>query len=171
MPISRSLFELDINKPRILVIEKICAILRYQFGKSIFNEILMDDRNVEIEFSKNTGKIKNVFYKKQRILTYKPTVGQFNISLHAGKIIKEKTEPPNFRVVILNDVQEFIKDGKSVFSKHVVKMDPNLRPGNEVIVVNEYDEMLAVGKLNIPSILYPSKDLGVAVSVRKGIGK
>jgi uncharacterized protein with predicted RNA binding PUA domain len=97
-------------------------------------------------------------------------MGKFSLSLEGAKLLKSNSNSPHFRVIVMDEVQEFIKQGKSVFCKHVIEIDKILRPGNEVIVVNEKDELLAVGKLLIPSLLFAGKSLGVAVSVRKGVG-
>ncbi|MHA1729258.1 MAG: PUA domain-containing protein [Promethearchaeota archaeon] len=173
MPISRHLSELDINKPKKRVLEKISTILEFQFGNTVFREWIQDDTKISIKFSKKTGKIKNVFFKEERILTYKPTSGQFTLSLKGAEILKN-SKPPSFRVKVMNDVQDFIKEGKSVFIKHVLEIDEKLRLDNEVLVVNESDRLIAVGKLSTPVNFFRSnhnKPKGVAVAVRKGINK
>ena len=171
MPISKNAVELDINRSKEQNIEKVSAILHYQFGRLTFNNTFTDSSDVTFEFSKKTGKIKHIFLKGKRILTYRPTMGQFSLSLEGAKLIKLNSKSPQFRVIVMDEVQEFIKQGKSVFCKHVINMDEVLRPGNEVIVVNQKDELLAVGKLLIPSLLFSGRSLGVAVDVRKGVEK
>jgi uncharacterized protein with predicted RNA binding PUA domain len=98
-------------------------------------------------------------------------MGQFSLSLEGAKFLILNSKSPQFRVIVMDEVQDFIKQGKSVFCKHVIKIDEILRPGSEVIVVNQKDELLAVGKLLIPSLLFSGRSLGVAVDVRKGVEK
>jgi archaeosine-15-forming tRNA-guanine transglycosylase len=169
MPVSKSEPNLDINRPKGLVIEKILQVLEYQFGKPVFKEILIDYNNIEIEYSKKTGKIKYIFYDGKRLLSYKPRVGMFSLSESSAHFLHKNSKKPDFRVSVLSEIEEYIREGKSVFSKHVLEIDKNLRIGNEVIVVNETDDLIGFGKLMIPSLLYSGKPTGVAVSVRKGV--
>ena len=167
MPISKNAIELDINRSKEQNIEKVSAIFHYQFGRPVLDNIFKNSTDITFEFSKKTGKFKHIFLKGKMILTY--TMGKFSLTLEGAKLLKLNSNSPHFRVIVMNEVQEFIKQGKSVFCKHVIEIDEILRPGNEIIVVNEKDELLAVGKLLIPSLLFPGKSLGVAVNVRKGV--
>jgi predicted RNA-binding protein (TIGR00451 family) len=78
---------------------------------------------------------------------------------------------PNLRVIVLNEISEFIMKGRNVFCKHVVDVDENLRPLDEVIVVNQKDELLGIGKLKIPVPYVKSFKRGIAVNIRKGVYK
>ena len=71
----------------------------------------------------------------------------------------------------MTDISEFIKKGRNVFCKHVVEVDTNLRPLDEVIVVNQEDELLAIGRLKLPVDFITSFKTGIAVMVRKGVDK
>ncbi|MHA1273734.1 MAG: PUA domain-containing protein [Promethearchaeota archaeon] len=84
-------------------------------------------------------------------------------------MIINNIKKPILRIVVQNDIAEFIAEGRNVFCKHVVDIDENLRPNDEVIIVNENDELLAVGRLKIPVSYIKSFKSGVAVNVRRGI--
>jgi predicted RNA-binding protein (TIGR00451 family) len=62
-----------------------------------------------------------------------------------------------------------VAEGRSVFAKHVTQVDLRLRAGDEVLVVDEADSLLAVGK----AFLCPEEMLdltrGVAVRTRHSI--
>ena len=75
------------------------------------------------------------------------------------------------RIIVLTEISEFIKKGRNVFCKHVVEVDNNLRPLDEVIVVNQKDELLAIGRLKLPVDFITSFKTGLAVLVRKGVDK
>jgi predicted RNA-binding protein (TIGR00451 family) len=81
------------------------------------------------------------------------------------------TQKPLMRAVVLSEISEFIKKGRSVFCKHVIDVDTHLRALDEVIIVNEDDELLAVGRLMIPVPYIKAFNIGVAIKVRKGIFK
>jgi archaeosine-15-forming tRNA-guanine transglycosylase len=168
MPVSEEDILLDIDKNKQYLISNIKILLKYQFGINIFSNIFEKDTEYKIEFSKNTGKLRHIFYKDELFLVFKPNVNKFSLTVKAGKYLQENTNPPLFRVKVLSEIQDYIKDGKSVFAKHVLGIDFKLRPNDEVIVVNEADEFLAVGKLCIPPYLHGGKSVGMAVEVRKG---
>ncbi len=155
----------------LLGLRQIQAISDYQFGTSI-TDILFDDiEHIRIERSPNTNKIRYLYHKNNLLLTLRPTNAFFTLSLYSAKRIITKTSAPKLRVIVLNEISEFIKKGRNVFCKHVVGIDDDLRPLDEVIVVNHHDELLAIGKLKIPVSYVKSFSSGVAVNIRKGIYK
>ncbi|TFG19004.1 MAG: pseudouridine synthase [Promethearchaeota archaeon] len=153
------------------IIDIVNAIIDYQFGPIITNVLFEGSKSIQIKYSKNTGRIKHVYVDDELFLNYRPNIGLFTLTLNsAGRIIK-KMEPPILRIIVLNEISEFIKEGRNVFNKHVVEVDDNLRPLDEVIVVNQLDELLGIGRLMIPVPYVRSFKNGIAVNIRKGINK
>jgi len=169
MPLPRHRLDFDVNKSKTRILKKIHSILRFQFESAILTKILTAE-NITIEFSRTTGNMKYIFLNDQRILSYKPTTGTFTLSILGAKELHSHSVSPKHRVIILSDVEEFIRQGKSVFAHHVLEIEESLRIGSEVLVVNEQDELLAVGKLSVPPS-YAGLSIGQAVAVRKGIPK
>ena len=169
MPLPKNRLDLDINKSKPRILKKIHSILRFQFETKVF-ESLITAENIKIEFSRNTGNMKYIYLNKERLLSYKPTTGMFTLSASGAKFLHSHSNTPTHRVIILSEVEEFIRQGKSVFSHHVIKIDENLRIGSEVLVVNEEDDLVAFGKLSVPPS-YAGLSIGQAVAVRKGISK
>ena len=68
----------------------------------------------------------------------------------------------------MDEVVEFISQGRNVMAKHVLKAGDGIRPGDEVIVLDKKKRVIAVGKalLNGEEMLAFSK--GVAVKTRRG---
>jgi len=154
-----------------LDLRKVKAISDYQFGCSITDVLFENEGNIRIEYSKNTKKIKYVYDNEYLILSFKPTNGLFTLSLFAAQNIVAYTRKPLMRVIVLSEISEFIKKGRNVFCKHVVDIDSHLRPFDEVIIVNEKDELLAIGRLMIPVPYIKMFNTGIAIKVRKGIYK
>jgi Prefoldin, molecular chaperone implicated in de novo protein folding, alpha subunit len=73
------------------------------------------------------------------------------------------------RVIVNEDSAEFNRGGHNVFSKFVIDADKNIIPGNEVMVVNESDDLLAVGKAFMIREEMLTFKRGIAVKVREGI--
>ena len=141
----------------------------YQFGEE-FTTILVPD-DVKVTISKKTQKVREVLVGETRLATIRPTDGYFSLGLFGAKKIIAKIKPPKQRVIVQNDVSEFIEDGRNVFVKHVVSVDPTIRPEDEVIVVNEKDKLLAVGKAQLSAEYMLAFDRGIAVKVRYGAKK
>ncbi|MEM0085141.1 MAG: PUA domain-containing protein [Candidatus Methanomethylicia archaeon] len=148
---------------------KLKKIADYQFGEGIGNIIFPDD--IEIEKSKKTGKIRNIKWNGKIIATIRARDGWISLTIHGADMIRRNVKPPKMRVIVVNDVKEIIKRGRNVFAKHIKDADPEIRPGSEVIIVDENDELLAVGKaiLNGEEMILFKR--GIAVKVRKGVNE
>ena len=147
------------------------AISDYQFGNDITDLLFKDIDKIRLERSSSTQKIRYIFLEDNLILTLRPNNGFFTLSMHSARIIITNFRAPKLRIIVLNEISEFIKKGRNVFCKHVIDIDENLRPLDEVIVVNEDDEILAIGRLKLPTLYLKSFSRGVAVKVRKGVYK
>ena len=153
----------------LLGLRRIKAISDFQFGPKITDILFEDIASIRIERSRNTNKIRFIYHEKDLILTLKPTNGFFTLTLHSARKILKRTIPPKLRAVVLTEISDFIKEGRNVFCKHVVDIDTNLRPMDEVIVVNQDDELLAIGRLKIPAHQVKHFKSGIAINIRKGI--
>jgi len=157
------------NNELLIGFRKIKAIADYQFNPSITDVLFDNEVDLNIERSKNTNRIRYLYFKDKLLLTLRPNNGYFTLSLFSAQKIINHIPPPSLRVIVLTEISEFIKKGRSVFCKHVVDIDENLRPMDEVIVVNENDELLGIGRLKIPVAYVKSFKSGIAVKIRKGV--
>ena len=124
--------------------------------------------NVEIAYSKRTGRIRYVYLDGKRLATLRPTNGLFSLSIAGAKRIAENKVSAKCFVTIRDDVSEFIAQGGDVFAAHVIKVNDAIRPKDEVVVVNNEDEVLAVGRAVLSSEEMKAFKKGVAVKVRRG---
>ena len=105
----------------------------------------------------------------KRLATLRPTDGLFSLSIDGAKRIVEKSLPVKCLVTVKNDVSKFVAEGNDVFAVNVVKADDEIRPKDEVIVVNEKGEVLAVGRAVLSGQEMTAFRCGVAVKVRRGV--
>ncbi|MFW9987156.1 MAG: PUA domain-containing protein [Candidatus Odinarchaeota archaeon] len=155
----------------LLGLRQIKAISDYQFG-TIVTDILLDNiDHIKLVRSPKTNKIRYIYHKNNLLLTLRSTNGFFTLTLYSAKKIITNISPPKLRVVVLNEISEYIMNGRNVFCKHIVEIDENLRPLDEVVVVNQNDDLLGIGKLKIPVSYAKSFSRGIAVHIRKGINK
>ncbi len=139
----------------------------YQFGmgagKALFPE------TCEFIISPKTGKVRQITDRGVRIATVRPESGMLSVSVEGARRLMEVFEFPKLRVAVDHRVGEFIAEGKNVFAKHVISVDPSIRANDEVIVVDSSDELLATGKAILSAHEMLEFGRGVAVSVRHGV--
>ncbi len=154
---------------QLLAFRKIKAISDYQFSPEITDILFEDEKNITIKRSKNTDKIRYIYLGKELLLSLRPTNGFFSLAVLSAQKILEKASYPRLRAIVENDVSEFIKKGRNVFCKHVLDIDESLRPQDEVIIVNEKGDLLALGRVKLPINSIKNFKRGIAIDVRKGI--
>jgi uncharacterized protein with predicted RNA binding PUA domain len=147
-------------------LRRIRSVADYQFGKG--TGIRLFPENVEILYSKTTGRIRYVNLYGERLATLRPTDGLLSLSISAAKFIAENVPSARCFVTVRTDVAEFIAAGGDVFAVHVVKADDAIHAKDEVIVVDEEGNVLAVGRAHLSSGEMLAFKTGVAVKVRHG---
>lgn len=145
---------------------RIRSVADYQFGRGTGVELFPE--NVEIAFSKRTGRIRYVYLAGKRLVTMRPTDGLFSLSIAGARRIVGNIGSAKCFVTVQNDVSRFISEGGDVFATHVVKADDEIRSKEEVIVLNESGEVLAVGRSVLSGEEMKVFKRGVAVKVRRG---
>jgi len=148
------------------ILEKIRKVADYQLGKGAGEALFPDD--VTAVFSRRTGRIRHVYLKGKLLATLRPTDGMFSLAIEGGKRLLRRVNPPRLWVKVLKDAAPFIAEGRSVFAKHVIAADPEIRPQEEVLVTDEDDKLLAVGKAVLTGREMTAFKRGVAVKVRRG---
>jgi 7-cyano-7-deazaguanine tRNA-ribosyltransferase len=139
--------------------EKLRDVSLYWFGVNIFS------KDMRIDVSRRTNKIRTVWEKNSLIATFRAQ--DFMILLHDGaRILHKKTKRFRVQIVDDKDVEKFAREGKSVFAKFVKKSDERLIPGQQVLVVNKRDQLLASGDLLLTPKEMKEFKRGVAVRIR-----
>jgi predicted RNA-binding protein (TIGR00451 family) len=150
-------------------LEKIRKIADYQFGKGVGEGLFPD--NVEMVFSKRTGKVKYVYLDGNLLAALNPLTGLFTLTMEGAKRVFEVMQPKRLWVQIEDDAVPFVERGKDVFVKYVVDLDEEIRPGEEVIVIDRKGEIAAVGRALLSGAEMRLFKRGVAVKVRRGRGE
>lgn len=141
----------------------------YQFGHGV-GEALFPD-SVTITHSKSTGRVRFVRQGRNLLATLRPTDGLLALTVAGAKRVVAAVKPPYIRVVVSDDAQSFVADGGNVFAKHVLSADQAIRPGEEVIVTDRSDRVVAVGKALLTGMEMLAFRRGVAVKTRRGVGE
>ncbi len=155
-------------KPELHELRRIQTIAAYQFGNQARRAF---PATILITRSRHTRKIRYIYRDRKLLATLRAKDGFLALSLEGGKALLKLFKPPRLRVVVMKGVEEFIMKGGNVFAKHVVTVDPELRPAEEVLVVDGLDRLLAVGRSFFNAEEMLSFSVGAAVKVRHGADK
>jgi uncharacterized protein with predicted RNA binding PUA domain len=150
-------------------LKRVRSTADYQFGEGVGVKLFPE--NVEILYSKATGRIRYVNLNGERLATLRPTDGLLSLSITVAKRIVENAVPAQCFVTVQNDVAQFVADGSDVFAAHVTKADEAIHAKDEVIVIDEVGKVLAVGRAMLSSAEMKAFKTGVAVKVRHGSKK
>ncbi|MHC1564167.1 MAG: PUA domain-containing protein [Candidatus Hecatellaceae archaeon] len=149
------------------ILLKLRSIADYQFapgaGEALFPE------GVEAKFSKRTGRPRHIYFKGELLASLRPNTGTFTLTLEGFRRLLEKFPPPRFRVKVGSEAEEAVSRGLTVFAKHVLEADPDIRPGDEVAVVGGDGRVIAVGKAVLSGFEMERFKAGAAVKVRRGV--
>jgi predicted RNA-binding protein (TIGR00451 family) len=150
-------------------LQKIRSVTDYQFGKGVGTKLFPD--TIRIVYSKNTGKIRHIHLGKDMLATLRPTTGLFILTIVGAQRMVQEVNPLRLWVKLEDYAEPFVAKGRSAFAKHVIDADPEIRPNEEVIVVSQKNEVLAVGRAVLTGTEMKSFNKGVAVRVRRGVAE
>lgn len=145
---------------------RVRMIADYQFGKGIGKELFPDGSTFQLS---RTKRIRQVLYSGKRIATARAKDGFFTLSIEGASVVHKLLPGKRLRVVVSEEAAPFVEKGKTAFIKHVVEIDPELRAGEEVLVTDEADRLLATGQLLLSPAEIMAFDSGAAVDVRAGV--
>ncbi len=165
----KTLEELTPSKNKFLDFDriKIKSISDMQFGKGAGTAFL--NGKVRTVKSKKTDKIRNIYQNDKHILSMRAPDGMFTLKIEGAKVLHKLFKYPKLRVIVDDDAVPFIKDGKSVFAKFVEDCDPELRPFDECLIVDNKDNLIGNGRCLLNRLEMLSFNYGMAVKTREHI--
>jgi len=113
--------------------------------------------------------LRQILFEGNRLATLRAHDGRLTLGLAGAKRLYAAVPPPRNRVVISDEVAGFIAAGKNVFAKHVLSADQAISAGDEVLVVDSHDRLLATGEAVLAGCEIGSFSFGQAVAIRHGI--
>jgi len=145
--------------------ERAKQIATYQFG-DVFSKTLFS-KNISVKKSK-IGKIRYLYLDGKHLATLGAKTGKYTLS---SKLIKEifqgKEEELPFTVIISEDIEDFFEPGKTVFCKHIIEANRDIRPGDEVFILDSKRKIICVGRTYLSGKELNEFKFGVAIKTRK----
>jgi uncharacterized protein with predicted RNA binding PUA domain len=139
-------------------------IADFQFGRGAGEALFPDDTTYSLS---KTRRLRYLYSAKERIATVRASDSLLTLSMLGARRLHAFFKSPHLRVTASDDAAPFVAKGGNLFAKHVLSVDMEIRAGEEVLVVDLRDRLLATGT----AVLAPEEMLqikrGLAVSARK----
>lgn len=142
------------------------AVADYLFDKGVGPALFPDG----IRIVKTRGRIRQVWMGDEILCTIRASDGFIVLNRRGAELVHAFLKPPRLRVTVSDDAAPFVALGKTVFAKYVITADPEIRPAEEILVVDSRDRLLASGKALLSGQEMVAFENGAAVSVRRGFG-
>jgi predicted RNA-binding protein (TIGR00451 family) len=156
------------SEPSLYELQKLKLIAEYQFGRRA-GAALFSGEGLQLTHSRNTRRIRHIFLNGKLIATLRPKDGLLALTPYSGQILLKKLSYNELPCIIVKrNVIKFIQEGRNLFSKHVIFVSPDIRAGDEVLVVDENHKLVAVGKSALSADEIRDFKVGVAVKIRWG---
>ncbi len=138
----------------------------YQFGRGAGAALFGAADGLTVTHT-NSGRPRQVKAEAGRLVTY-GTDGRLRLGVAGGHRLQMGLDPPAYRVVVGDESEPYVRDGRNVMAKFVRETDRSIRPLDEVLVEHEDGDLLAVGRAEVAGVGMHDFETGVAVSVREG---
>jgi len=139
----------------------------YQFGHGGGQALFPDLEELSVRHS-SSGRPRQVDATGDRLVSY-GTDGRFTLGIAGGRRLHRAFDAPRQRVVVGDESEPYVREGRNGFAKFVDEADPAIRPGDEILVVHENGTLLAVGRAELSGDGMCEFETGMAVKVREAI--
>lgn len=153
------------QKPTTKEMLKLRAVADYLFDRGTGLALFPDG----VRVVKSRGRIRQVWLRGKPLCAIRASDGFIVLNRKGAELLRKALKPPRLRVVVSDDAAPFVARGKTVFAKHVVSADPEIRPAEEVLVVDRRDRLLASGRALLAGEEMVAFEVGKAVRVRRGV--
>ena len=140
-------------------------IADYQFGRGAGEALFPDDTSYSLS---KTRRLRYLYSGKERIATVRASDNFLTLSMLGARRLHAFLPRARLRIVASDDAAPFVAKDGNLIAKHVLDVDREIRAGEEVLVVDSGDRLLATGT----AVLAPEEMMqikrGLAVAARKG---
>ena len=143
---------------------KLRATADYLFDRGVGRKLFP----AGIRVIKTRGRIRQVWFGEEPLCAIRASDGFIVLNRRGAELVHASLKPPRLRVIVSDDAAPFVAQGRTVFAKHVVAADPEIRPAEEVLVVGSNDRLLASGKALLNGAEMEAFKVGRAVIIRRG---
>ncbi|MGB9726370.1 MAG: PUA domain-containing protein [Fervidicoccaceae archaeon] len=146
-------------------IAQIYGVLYYQFGRRAAEEVLKLAGELKVK-RYSSGIIREVLLSGKPILYHNPTTGLFTLSWVGAQVIFPLVPPERRRIFVKKDIFERYTK-RVLLAPAVAGSSEDIRPGDEVFLVDESGSLLALGKALVSAAELKSIRKGKIAFVRR----
>jgi uncharacterized protein with predicted RNA binding PUA domain len=150
------------------LLRRVQVIADFQFGGNVGPSLFPEGCTF---IHSTTGRVRQVLWQGTRLATVRASDGRLTLGIEGARRLMAALPAPGYRVTIRDDVAEFVAKGKNAFAKHITAADPQIRAGDDVLVVAGDDRLVACGAAAVSGPEMLAFNYGVAVKVRQGSEK
>ena len=143
------------------------TVADYQFGPGAGTALFPPTEDLSVTRT-SSGRLRQIHAGEQRLGTYEQD-GRIRLGIEGGQRLQDGL-PGAYRIVVGDESEPFIRDGKNAFAKFVTRADQAIRPRDEVLIEHEDGRLLAVGRAELSGNGMLDFETGMAVQVRDTIG-
>lgn len=140
---------------------QIHALLEWQYGAVVAGALAPGLRG---ERSRRTGRLRSIARDATPMFVV-GTDGFPHPTYRGAERLHELLPPGERRVVVHPDAVPFVRAGRTLFSRFVVRVDPLLVPGTTALLVDSAGELIAIGRLLLAPHEMGRLARGIAVRV------
>ncbi len=145
-------------------IEGLRRVAEYQFGAGAGSGLFPPEGEFSVTRT-SSGRPRQIHSEGGRIGTYE-TDGRLRLGMAGGRRLQETLDHPAYRVVVGDESEPYVREGRNAFAKFVTEADSAVRPRDEVLVEHVDGSLLAVGRAELSGEGMLDFETGVAVKVR-----
>jgi len=138
-------------------------MLDYEFGAGTSRAL--PRRGLRFLYSRKSDRLKQVDHEGKLFAVIRPN-GAIALTMYSASVLAASKVFLRNTVTVNDEAVEFVRKGKSVFCKFVVKVGSHVLPGGEVVVLDGRGAPIGVGRAKIPGAFMREFKAGVAVKVR-----
>lgn len=150
-----------------LLEHQVRGVAAYQLGAQAGEALLAGA--LELEVSPRTGRVRRILADGEHVASLRAHDGLLTLKLAGAQRLHTGVPRPRLRLKVSEDSATFNAQGRSVFAKFVLGCDKGLRPGDECLVVDPDDRLVATAQLLVTRAEALALMAGPAAKVRKGI--
>lgn len=144
---------------------RVRATADHQFGLGAGEALF--GRETQFLRSPNNEKARNCLVRGNHVASFRPTDGLLSLRMSGGEALRRAFPSPRLRLVLDEDAAGFVGEGKNAMARFVQRADPELRPGDECLLVTPSDRLVAVGRMVLSGPEVSQVQRGVAARTRK----
>jgi uncharacterized protein with predicted RNA binding PUA domain len=146
--------------------EKMCRHIDALFGTGVSDAL---PENIEFEFSRRTGRMKNFRLGGGNLVGTLRTDGGIALTIAGAQLFLNNSKQFYENCVVpAQEAVPFVSEGRSLFCKHVEWCGSNIKVCSDATIIDN-NKVIAVGVSILASGVMKRYAKGVAVKVRQGI--